>query len=116
MSRNSSPGCVGLRVIFGSVILDEIDLVRVAVFPLERDAPWAIDIYPPSYRLGAAIGMKPQAGEFQIIQRLSPVKSVKNLNATLRQILPDAAAPSGLKQFLETFVGERQNHVDALHN
>src|SRR5881394_2835729 len=110
MSRNSSPGWVGLLATRGSVVLDEVDFVRVAIFPLERDPPRSIDIHSPSHRLVAAIGMKPQAGQFQIIQLLGLVQRIENLDATLRQILPDAPASSGLEQLLQTLACERPNH------
>ncbi|MGA9794955.1 MAG: hypothetical protein WBQ17_05395 [Rhizomicrobium sp.] len=78
--------------------MDEIDFERVAVLPLECDPPRAIDIHSPSHRLGAAIGMKPQAGQSQIVQLLGAVQRIENLNAPLRQILSDAAAFTNLEQ------------------
>jgi hypothetical protein len=54
--------------------------------------------------------MKPQAGQFQVIQLFGSMDRIENLDATLRQILPDAAAPPGLKQFLEASIGKRLNH------
>ena len=106
MSRNNSPGCVGRRVMRGSMILDEVDLARVPVFPFERDAPRSIDIYSPSYRFGAAIGMKPQAGQLEVIQRFGPVNGIKNLDAPLPQIGPNAAALAGFVQLLCAFARE----------
>jgi hypothetical protein len=79
------------------MVLDEVDFDRFAVLPLECDPPRSIDIHSPSYRLGAVIGMKPQAGQLKIIQRFSPVNGIENLNAPLPQIRPNAAAPSSLK-------------------
>ena len=62
MSWNNSPGWVGGRLILSSVVLDEVDLVRFAVLPLEGNSPRSIDIHSPSHRFRAAIRMKPQAG------------------------------------------------------
>src|SRR5262249_54379669 len=95
--------------ILGSMILDEVDLVRVAVFPLEGDPPRAIHIHSPSHRLRLH-RVKPKSRQLQIIQCLRLMQSVENLDATLGQILTDPAAPTSFEQLLEAFVGQGLNH------
>src|ERR1700679_54107 len=91
------------------MVLDEIDFDRVAVFPFEGDAPRAIDIHSPSHRLITAIGMKPQAGQLQIVERFGVMQRIENLKRTLCQILSDLRSASFLKKLSCTFVNETLN-------
>jgi hypothetical protein len=96
------------------MVLDEVDLDRFAVLPLECDPPRSIDIHSPSHRLGAAIRMKPQAGQPKIIQSFGPVNGIENLNAPLPQIGPDAATFPGFEQLLNALIGKGSNHRSPL--
>jgi hypothetical protein len=54
--------------------------------------------------------MQPQAGQLQVIQRLGLMNDIKNLDATLRQILLDPTTPGGFEQLPNMFVRERNDH------
>jgi hypothetical protein len=50
--------------------------------------------------------MKPEAGQFQIIQRLSVVDGIQNLQTPLLQIRPDFRAFAGFKQVPKSLLGK----------
>jgi hypothetical protein len=54
--------------------------------------------------------MKPQAGQFQVIQRLRVVYGIQNLQTPLLQILTNLRALSGLKEGPEPFMVKRHDH------
>ncbi|MEI9888603.1 MAG: hypothetical protein WDN08_19295 [Rhizomicrobium sp.] len=58
--------------------------------------------------------MKPQAGQPQIVKAHRMVQSIEDLDTTLDQILPDAAAPPGFEQLPKALIQKMPDHPSNL--
>src|SRR5579871_3928414 len=81
-----------------SMVLLEVNLPRVAVAPLKRNAPRTVDVKGVALRL-ALERMEVEAGNVEIPQRRSLLQRIQSPKRPLLEVRRHSSAPTLAKQF-----------------
>jgi hypothetical protein len=91
------------------MVLLQVNLPRVAVAPLERNAPGTVDMNRVALRL-APERMEVEAGNVEIPQRRSLLQSIQPPKRPLLQVRRHSSALTLAKQFFKPIVPESPYH------
>ena len=91
------------------MVLLQVNLPRVSVAPLERDAPRTIDVKGVALRL-APERMEVEAGNVEIAQRRSLFQRIQSQKRPVLQVRRHSSASTLAKQLVKPLVAEAPYH------
>ena len=91
------------------VVLLQVDPNRLALLPLEGDAPRSVDMQAVALR-PAPQGMEVEARDIEVRQGLRMIQGVQPSQRARLEIRPHSPAGTGLEEFLKSLVPEAPDH------